>query len=358
MDTYAVILAGDPGLQLWPRARSDLPKFLLPLLSDGSTLQHTVRHLQPLFAPEQLLIVTTAVLAPLIRQHLPEIPAENVLVEPFGRGTAPCLMLTTLWYRQRGASDALLVVLPADHLISNIGEFHLSLEHALWAAERFNAPILLGHPPERPETRFGYVQIEEHPAEELAGRGFYRVRTFAEKPDRATAQRFLESGDFLWYSGIIVARSSVLWSMIRHSLPEHAAILESVAQQLDAPEALEVAYRQLRPISFEHGVLEKAPQQTLLLRCSFDWSDLGTWDEVYRLMLKDPRNNVLEGDVVTLNTSGCYVSASGKPLVLVGVEDLIVVDSDSALLICRRGQSEQLDELIRYLRRKRMHRLL
>ncbi|MEN3027341.1 MAG: sugar phosphate nucleotidyltransferase [Chlorobiota bacterium] len=360
MNAVATILAGGVDVYLWPESREQMPKFLLPLLSDGSMLQSTLQRLRPLFSSDRIAIATTASLQHLLREHLPNFPTEQFIIEPVARNTAPCLAYAALWWERRSSPDV-LVLFPADHAIAHLGEFHQSVETAVWTAYTTQRPVLLGLPPRYPETRFGYLQVEECPDPSLAQRGVLRVRTFAEKPDRETAQRFIDSGDFLWNTGIVALPTATLWDLLCRHLPDYyslfAPLLRSASEL--SPEHIERIYRQLRPLSLEHGLLEPAAAQMLALRCSFDWTDVGTWDEVYRRALKDPRGNVLHGDVIAIDTSGCYVSAlGGKPIALIGLNDLIVVDTDVATLICPRGASERVAEIVHYLRRKKMRHLL
>jgi mannose-1-phosphate guanylyltransferase len=234
------------------------------------------------------------------------------------------------------------------------------LELAIRTASQYQCPVVLGLPPQRPETRFGYIQVEPPTEPALAQEGLFHVRTFAEKPDLETARRFLESGDFLWNSGVLLLPLWKVWELLERYLPDHYALFAPLRHtgSLD-PAVIEHIYRRLRPLSLEQGILEGAAREMLALRCTFDWSDVGTWDEVYRRALKDPRGNVLHGDVIAVDITGCFVNAlSGKPIALIGVSDLIVVDAEQALLICPRGASERVAELVRYLRRRKIHRLL
>lgn len=360
MDAVATILAGGVDVYLWPQSRKQMPKFCLPLHPDGSMLQGTLSRLQPLFTSERIAIATTVALSTLLQEHLPNFPPSQLILEPIARNTAPCLALSALWWEQRCSPQTVMFLFPADHAIANVGEFYQSLEHAAWVAAHTQRPVVLGLPPQWPETRFGYIQVESWQANLP---GVCRVRTFAEKPDFETAQRFLELGDFLWYTGILALPLATVWELLhRHLLDYYSLFAPLRHRSLSAEElltAVEPLYRQLRPLSIEYGILEAAAPDMLALRCSFDWSDVGTWDEIYRRSLKDPRGNVLQGDVIAIDTSSCYVSAyGGKPIALVGISDLIVVETEHATLICPRGAAARVAELVQYLRRKKRHNLL
>ncbi len=361
MDAVATILAGGIDVYLWPQSRQQMPKFCLPLHPDGSTLQNTLQRLRPLFAPERIAIATTAALSSVLQRHIPDFPPSQLILEPIARNTAPCLALSALWWEQRYPSETILFLFPADHAIANVGEFHQSLEYAAWVASHTRQPVVLGLPPKRPETRFGYVQVEGPYGDELPG--VLRVRTFAEKPDFETARRFLELGDFLWYTGILALPLATVWELLERYCPDYYALFAPLRYRTLSPEELwaatESLYRQLRPLSIEHGILESAASDILALRCSFDWSDVGTWDELYRRALKDPRGNVLQGDIIAIDISCCYVNAcGGKPIALVGVSDLIVVETEQAILICPRDASDRVAEVVQYLRRKKRYNLL
>jgi mannose-1-phosphate guanylyltransferase len=280
-----------------------------------------------------------------------------VICEPFGRNTGPTIGLVATLLREHLGPDTVLLVLPSDHVIMNVREFQATLERACAAAAASDSIVTIGVKPTRSETGYGYIQVGDTVGFDdpsLSG-VVYRVRTFAEKPDLATAQRFLDAGDFVWNSGIFVGRASTIVKAVADHLPDHMPLFLELLRHLGRDtyqQTLEGIFRQMRSVSFDVGVMEKA-NNVLVVDGQFGWSDVGTWDELYRLSMKDGRNNVVEGDVVTLQTNNSLVSGtSGRLVGVVGLDNIIVVDTEHALMICRRGKAEQVRDLIDLIRRR------
>ncbi|GIV51950.1 MAG: mannose-1-phosphate guanylyltransferase [Candidatus Kapaibacterium sp.] len=354
MEPVALILAGGTGARLYPRSRQAHPKQLIHLLGDGTLIQNTFARLQPVFQPQRIYTVTTEELAPLISEQLPALAPTQIIAEPFRRNTAAALALGTVILERLYGPTVVVAAVPSDHLISNVREFQIALETAVETAKRADAIVTIGVVPSRAETAFGYIQVADEPLAEHSTVPVYPVRAFAEKPDAATAERFVSAGDFLWNTGIFVFRADVFWNEFTEHLPDYAELFESLRQVRDPslfPEATEQVYRRIRGISFDYGILEKT-HNVLSVLGTFEWSDLSSWDELWRLQKKDPRQNVLEGSIYALDTKRCYVSAYSKVVALVEVEDLIVVDTDDVLLICRRGSSQRVAEVVDMFRRK------
>lgn len=354
MNAAALILAGGTGARLYPRSRQSHPKQFLHLFGEGTLVQNTFARLAPLFAPTHIYAITTEELAPQVLEQLPALPPLNIIAEPFRRNTAPALALAAVVLERRYGSDVVIAALPSDHLIWNVREFQDALETAIRVAAQDEAIVTIGLVPTHPETAFGYIQVSDEPLSQEGGTTVYRVRGFAEKPDAATAERFVNAGDFLWNSGMFVFRASTFWQEIAEHLPDVAPLFDELRLTRDPrqfPQLVEQVYGRIRAISFDYGVLEKTPNALCVLG-TFEWSDLSSWDELWRLQKKDPRQNVLEGTVYALDTKRCFVSAFGKVVALVDIEDLIVVDSDDVLLICRRGSSQRVAELVNMFRRR------
>ena len=361
MKKIAVIMAGGLGVRLWPRSREQHPKQFTHILGEGTMIQNSVARLQPLFNPEDIYIVTTPALEKVVYEQLPLIPKENVLLEPFGRNTAPCVALAATLLEDKFGKDTLMVVLPSDHLVTNVIEYQQALETACKAAEIPGNIVTLGVTPTRPESSFGYIQVkDEETNPDFLEQGIRTVTTFAEKPDLATARRFLKAGDFLWNTGIYFWTIPTFWAAFEQYLPEHAPLFHLLQKHLHKEtynEILENIYRQLRSISLDYGILEKA-RNVLVIEGQFGWSDVGSWDEVYLLSRKDAQNNVIEGNAIAIDTNNCYVRSHEKLLTLIGVDDLIVVDSDVALFICKRESSQNVKEVINFMRRKHITHFL
>lgn len=363
MNIIAVVMAGGLGMRLWPRSTEKRPKQFTHVVGDGTLIQNTVMRLMPFVPAERIYVATTADLADLVADQLPLLPTDNIIREPFGRNTAPCIGLATMLLRQRFDDDTVMVVLPSDHMITSVREFQIALDRAATAASEFDGIVTLGVQPTRPETGYGYIQIgDEVDVENPVLKGLVRrVQTFAEKPDMGTAQRFIDAGDFLWNSGIFVATLRTMHNKINVYLPDHGplfAVLERHIGRETFHDQLVNTYRQMRSVSFDTGVMEKA-RRVFVIEGTFGWSDVGTWDELYRLSMKDGKNNVIEGNVVTVNTTNCLVNGTtGRMISIVGVDNLVVVETESTTMICPRGETEQVRDLVDLLRRRHITRHL
>jgi mannose-1-phosphate guanylyltransferase len=233
------------------------------------------------------------------------------------------------------------------------------LDQAVKVAERSDALITIGIKPSRPETGYGYIQFDEEPqtSNPYKDEGVLRVKTFAEKPNLETAERFLQSGDFLWNSGMFVWKAQSILKEIEVHLPDLHVQLMKLNQKPGTPEfrgALEQAYGIIRSISIDYGVMEKAGN-VFVAKGDFGWSDVGSWDEVVRLASTDNEHNSIKGVVIAKDATGNYIDAGSKIVAVVGVEDLIIVTTDDAVLVCRKGQSQNVKEIVDYMRRKQMN---
>ncbi len=361
MKIFAVVMAGGVGSRLWPLSRERSPKQLLHIMGEGTMIQNTVARLQPLIPYENIFIVTNKAQVASFHEQVPQVPPENLIAEPFGRNTAPCVALAATLLHRRDP-EAVMVVLPADHFIQNVGEFQQKLRLACEAAYEMRCLVTMGITPTRPETGFGYIQQSDRRDAEnrFHDQGLRRVATFAEKPDLPTAERFLASGDFLWNSGMFVWRVDVIEAALRRFLPEtyeQMQRVDEVAGTPEFPDVLENIYRQIHSISIDYGIMEKA-DNVYVTQCEFGWSDVGSWDETYRLARKDANGNSIVGDVVTIETRNSFIRTAGKMIATVEVDDLIVVDTEDALLICKRGESQKVQAVVDYLRRKKISSLL
>jgi mannose-1-phosphate guanylyltransferase len=356
--TFAVIMAGGVGTRFWPRSRKQFPKQFLDIVGSGSLLENTIARIAPLVDSKSIFVVTNKVQSDIVSQQAPFIPQENVLAEPIGRNTAPCIGLAASWIR-RLDSDALMVVSPADHIIRDNEEFLRILKLALQVAEEREALVTIGISPTHPATGYGYIQTMEEELDRNSHRaeGVYQVKTFAEKPNLETAERFLRSGDFLWNSGIFVWKASTILKEIELHLPElheELVVLQGSIGTPTYPQALEHAYGVVKSISIDYGVMEKAGN-VFVVKGEFGWSDVGSWDEVVRLSPTDAEGNSLKGRVIMRDASGNFIDAGNKLVAAIGVQDLIVISTDDAVLICKKGESQDVKEVVDFIRRKQMN---
>ncbi|HEX7070622.1 MAG TPA: mannose-1-phosphate guanylyltransferase [Rhodothermales bacterium] len=357
--TYAVIMAGGIGSRFWPESRQARPKQFLNVFGEATLIQNTVARLQGLVPPERCLIVTHERYFEQTRDQLPAVPEENILLEPISRNTAPCIAYAAEEIVARDP-DATMIVLPADHVITNVAEFHRILRIALEKAEEPGALVTIGITPTHPETGYGYIQFEPDPSHSGDAVAAYPVRTFAEKPDLATAERFLDSGDFLWNSGMFIWRADTVLSQFQEHLPEAYDAFEPLRNALRAQhsngaanqvlnDAVRAAFQKCPRISVDYGLLEHA-RDIYVIPGSFGWSDVGDWRAVYELSDKDNLGNALQGNVIVHNASRCLVrSKDDRLVVLVGIHDLVVVDSGDAVLVCHRESSQQVKHVVDYL---------
>jgi len=255
-----------------------------------------------------------------------------------------------------------MVVSPADHIIQNNDEFLRILRLAVKVAAEKDALVTIGIKPTHPETGYGYIQTTEEEIDRNSYRseGVYRVKTFAEKPNLETAERFLKSGDFLWNSGIFIWKAGVILREIELHLPDLHEQLVNIRQSLGTPaydQTLEKAYRIIRSISIDYGVMEKAGN-VYVVKGDFGWSDVGSWDEVVRLSLKDADGNSLRGRTILHDTKNTFVDAGARIIATIGVEDLIIISTDDAVIVCKKGRSQDVKEVVDFIRRKQMNEYL
>lgn len=347
MKIFAVIMAGGVGSRFWPRSTEKKPKQLLKIFGEKTMIQGTVDRISAMVESENIFIITNKIQKPEIINQLPDIPKENIIEEPFGRNTAACIGLASLIVQSK-QNDGIMIVLPADHIIKDEKEFHATLNSAVNFAYKTKGLVTIGITPTRPETGYGYIQIEEKEEEN----GIHKVSTFAEKPNYSTAVRFLESGDFLWNSGMFIWRADSIMEEFQMLMPELFEGLSEIKQFLGKPELDKVltnVYGKLRSISIDYGIMEKS-QRVYLTKGNFIWSDVGSWEEVYQLSQKDENGNVKVGNVYTEMVVDSYIHSPNKFTSVIGVDNLIIINTDDALLICRRDQAQNVKKIVDHLR--------
>ena len=347
---YAVIMAGGIGSRFWPQSRKARPKQFLNVFGPSTLLQSTLARMQGLIPPDRCFVVTHERYVEQTHEQLSFVPRANILAEPISRNTAPCIAYAAVSLLDQDP-DATMVVMPADHVIRNVERFHAVLQLAIEKAQEPGALVTIGINPTHPETGYGYIQFDRPLASEPEGLHAFPVRTFAEKPDVATAERFLDSGDFLWNSGIFIWRADTILDQMQRHLPDTYdafAPLRSVLGTDAEAECVMQAFQQSPHISIDYGVMERA-EKVYVVPGSFDWSDIGDWRVVYELSEKDNHGNALHNHVIMHDSSRCLVQANGRLVVLVGIHDTVVVDTDDALLICHRDSTQQVKNVVEYL---------
>jgi len=345
---YVVIMAGGKGTRFWPQSRERLPKHLLDILSNKTVIRETVDRIKPLLPAERILIVTASSHVDAMFEQLPDIPRENILIEPLGRNTAPCIGLAALYLRKR-APDDVMIVLPADHCIDDAGRFRHTLAAAADMARKETYLLTVGIVPTGPETGYGYLERGELVAT-IRGEAVYKVNSIREKPSREQAEAFLRQRGYLWNSGMFIWKVSAILEAIARHLPGLYDQLQQIEQALDTDHEkalLDRLYPAIEPISIDYGVMEKS-DNVLVLEGDFGWSDVGSWDTLWEISAKDERGNAFKGagPFVGIDTRNSLIISPNKLVALVGIEDLLVIETGDAILICRRGASQAVKKVV------------
>ncbi len=347
---YAVIMAGGGGTRLWPLSRKAHPKQMLTLFGDRSMFQMSVDRLLPLLPPERILVVTAGDQVEPLSEQAPSLPRENFIVEPMGRGTAPCIGLTAVHLQVRDP-DAVMAVLTADHFIQKKETFRAVLVAAQRVAEK-GYLVTLGITPTFPSTGYGYINRGERLGEQ-GGFPYFRVQRFTEKPDAETARRFVDKGTYAWNSGMFVWRASRILEEMEALMPDLHATLRRLQAALagdDYDKVLANLWPKLEKETIDYGVMERA-ERVAVIPVEMGWSDVGSWDAVQELLSADAQHNVSRGDHIAVETTDSMVfSRSDHLIATVGVENLIIVDTPDAVLITTPERAEQVREVVRQLR--------
>lgn len=348
-DLVAVIMAGGVGTRFWPVSTKRRPKQFLSLFGDRSLLQMSYDRLRGLLPPERVLVLTNRDFVPLVREQLPEVPAENVIGEPFRRDTSAAVCLAAA-LAERRFGNPVIATLTADHLIEPVELFQETLRSAASQAEDERVLYTFGVRPDYPATGYGYLEIGDRVAEE-GGIAHYRLERFKEKPDRETAEGWVASGRFLWNSGMFVWRTDVILSELATHLPDHLERLRRAVESDRTPEwerALAEAFEPLPAISIDFGVMEKAAA----VRCiaaTFSWSDVGGWLALRDHLPRDGSGNHTHAEVYGLDARDNLVFCEdpGEKVMLVGVEGLVVVHSGDRVLVARKERAEEIKRLVK-----------
>jgi mannose-1-phosphate guanylyltransferase len=346
-NVFAVIMAGGKGTRFWPLSREDSPKQLLPITGDTPMLRATVDRIRPLTPPERILVVTGRSHAEGVRAILPDLPTENILVEPQGRNTAPCIGLAAHAVQKRSPQGVMLV-LPADHAIENQSAFLRLAEQGVSLASQNDVLVTMGLEATRPETGYGYIEPSA-PVPALSPA--MPVASFHEKPDAKTASQYMAQG-FFWNSGIFIWRADIILERIKTHLPDLAEGLSELAGFFGKKEfdsAVERIYPTLPSISIDFGVMEKARGVVVLPAAGIGWSDVGSWTAASEYWpVKD--GSRIKGRALMVDSQGCQVYSPDRLVTLVGVEDLVVVDTPDAILICRRDKDQDVKKAVEALK--------
>lgn len=355
---FAVILAGGGGTRLWPRSTTTKPKQFLRLISDKTMLQETYQRILPLVPKERIVVVTNQRYARMVREDLPFLPKENILSEPEKRDSAMAMGLGAIWVKKTD-SQGVIINLAADHVVTNKAEFLRTVSVAAQAAQMGDYLVTVGIHPSFPHTGLGYIKIADAFGR-VNGMPAFTVDGFTEKPQLATAKAFLATGKYFWNANNYVWTVRAILTAFEKYLPNHFSNLMEILEKLgtkDEKEQLIKSYAKVEAMSIDYGISEKA-KNLLLIPGDFGWSDIGDWQVVYDLSKKDANENVVDKSrnevPILLNSKGCLVNGGKKLLVVVGMEDLVIVETKKALLIISRKKTQEVKEAVNFLKEKKM----
>jgi mannose-1-phosphate guanylyltransferase len=356
---YAVIMAGGKGTRFWPLSREKKPKHLLNITSEKTIIRETVDRIKLLVPPENILVVTGKKHAGVLIKQLPEIPSRNIIIEPEGKNTAACIGLAALHIRKI-VSDDIMVVLPSDHTIADNKKFIDVLDTAAKAADD-EGLVTIGIKPSSVQTGFGYIERTAlH--KKIDNEEVFRVKSIREKPDFQQATQFVQSGNFYWNSGMFIWKVSVILKEINRWLPDLYSGLMKINEVLGSPEEDVVVprvYKKLKSISIDYGVMEKA-DNVFMLQGNFGWSDIGSWDALWEISPKDIKGNAAlsESRIIAENSDGSLIYSPKKLTALIGIKDLIIVETKDSLLICKKGLSQDVKKIVEKLAADKLKKYL
>jgi len=344
----ALIMAGGRGERFWPKSRKNLPKQFLSLTDDGKTMiQLTVERILPIVDYENIYIATNKDYLPLIQEQLPNIPVENVLCEPVGRNTAPCIAMAAAIINKK-YDDALMMVLPSDHLIKFNAIYQKILSEACEVAEKEDNLVTVGITPDYPETGYGYIKF----ITDITDGSAYKVDRFVEKPSLEVAKEYLASEQYLWNSGQFIWKVSTILSKFEKFMPEVFSGANTIKEAYGTEEfdtVLEKVFPEFPSISIDYGVMEKA-ESIYVIPGNFGWDDVGSWLAVERIKEPNEDGNIVAGNVVTVNSKNCIIQCDKKLIATVGLENIVIVDTDDATLICEKGATADIKKILEKLR--------
>ena len=346
---FAVVMAGGRGTRFWPRSRIAHPKQLIDIVGDRPMLAQTIERVRPQVGLESIVVVTDRVCADSMQSIVPELPGENVIIEPAPRNTAACIGLAALFLERR-QPDGVMAVLPADHAILDNEAFLDTLERAGEAARSGNALVTIGIRPKKPETGYGYIKTLA-PVDGGDDAGIFGVETFVEKPSIEKAEEYLRDGRYFWNSGMFIWKVSAILEAFEKYMPELHRGLESIASKGGEPDwkqTVDRVYDSLESVSIDYGVMERA-DNVVMVEASFEWDDVGSWAAIDPYMEADDRANRSRGRHITLGSKDCTVYTGERLVATIGLEGLVIVDTTDALLICPKDRAQDVKAIVEIL---------
>jgi mannose-1-phosphate guanylyltransferase len=352
MDVRAMIMAGGVGTRFWPLSRKKKPKQFLPIISAQTMIEETVIRLLPFIHPSHIYTIANPDQTQAIQNLLPSIPKENLLVEPMGRNTAPSLLLATAAVFLQNP-EAAVIALPADHLIKDTERFLKKLEAGAQAVLEGDHLITFGIPPTYPATGYGYIQFSRSDSVDISQETFYPVERFKEKPNLEQAKDFLDKGNNFWNSGMFIWQAQVLPQKLEQYAPDLYPFWGKMIEALKEGDEsmLSSIFEEIPSISIDYALMEKAHPVWMCVG-DFGWSDVGAWSSLTDIWTKDSQGNTLRGENIVFDSENCLLYSPDKLTALVGLRDLIVVDTEDALLICRKDMDQKVKDIVETLKKK------
>ncbi|GGG63299.1 mannose-1-phosphate guanylyltransferase [Paenibacillus radicis (ex Gao et al. 2016)] len=358
MTTTCVIMAGGKGERFWPKSRTNLPKQFLNISGSKSMIQQCIDRLELFIPIEQVFVITNELYAELIRAQVPTLPSNNIIIEPVGRNTAPCVGLASIIIEEQ-YPDSSMIVLPSDHIIKDEEEFINILQTAVEVSRQGKNLVTLGITPTHPETGYGYIESAGLSAQ-MNNLTINRVNKFVEKPNYEIATAYVEAGNYFWNSGIFVWRTSVLREYIQDLMPEMHDLLETMKigfTQSDRNAVIRSEFHKMPEQSIDYGIMEKA-SDIYVIPCTLGWDDVGSWTALERIDDLDENGNVIRGNTLNIDTKRCIIESNGKLIATLGVEDLIIVETDDVTLICKKEKAQEIKSLIKELKLQKLEQYL
>lgn len=359
MTITSLIMAGGKGERFWPKSRTNLPKQFLNISGNKSMIQQAVARLEQLMDISQIFVVTNELYAELISAQIPQLPLSNIIIEPIGRNTAPCIGLASIII-DRKYPDSTMIVLPSDHIIKDEDEFIRILKTGTDVASQGENIVTLGISPSYPETGYGYIESSEE-SNSVNDMEVHRVSRFVEKPDLAKAESYLQAGNFYWNSGIFVWKTTTIKKKVQEYMPDMHDVLQTISPFLgttDEENVIRSEFHKMPDQSIDYGIMEKA-NNIYVIPCKLGWDDVGSWTALDRINDRDEYGNVIRGNILNMDTKRCIIeSNNGKLIATLGIEDLIIVDTDDVTLICTKDKAQEVKQLLKELRMQKREQYL
>ncbi|MBU3073203.1 mannose-1-phosphate guanylyltransferase [Clostridium estertheticum] len=342
----ALIMAGGKGTRFWPLSTEKRPKQFLKLLGEETMIQMTVNRIKDLIPKDRTFVVTSSDYVELVKNQLPDLPSRNIIVEPVGKNTAPCIALSA-FYIEKIYKDATMIVLPSDHLIENEEKFRDTINCAYdFIQNNEDGIVTLGMKPTRPEIGYGYIKASETGKLKIGNEVICKVDSFVEKPDLDKAKRYVEGENYLWNGGMFIWKATTILNLTKKFLKSTYQVLEeiAIATEDEYGSKLVENYCKVQAVSVDYGIMENA-KEIYVIPCDFGWDDVGSWHAIERYREKDEHNNVVVGKVRNIEGNNNFIVGKDKLIITVGLDDVFVVETDDVILLCKKENIDNIQEL-------------